>query len=80
MAKRSDTEGSVSSYFVDTDTTVIRNCIASIAKINKKQNDKAHRETQRNRKISSIGSMNSTLGQAYYNLNSAAPRYRTAQR
>lgn len=60
--KRSETEGSVSSYFVDTDTSVIKSCIGAIAKINQRQNDKAHRETQRNRKISSIGSMNSTLG------------------
>jgi hypothetical protein len=72
--ERRETEGSISSYHVDTDTSTIRSCIANIAKINARQNDKAHRDTQRNRKISSIGSMNSTVGQAYYNLNTTAPR------
>ena len=66
---RTRTEGSISTFVVDYDTTQIRSCIEKIAKINKKQVDAAFKETQRNRKISSIGSMNVTLGQAYFNLN-----------
>lgn len=59
---RTKTEGSISTFVVDYDTTQIRSCIEKIAKINKKQVDAAFKETQRNRKISSIGSMNVTLG------------------
>ena len=43
--KRAETEGSVSSYFVDNDTALLKDCILNIAKINGKQNEKAYRET-----------------------------------
>lgn len=52
------------------DPQKIRNYINRINKINQKQTEQAFKETQRNRKISSIGSIhNITIGQAYYNLN-----------
>lgn len=54
---------------IDYDTNLIKNCIKKISTINQKQIETAYKETQRNRKISSIGSMNVTLGQAYFNLN-----------
>lgn len=42
--------------------SVIKSCIERIAKINKKQVKKAFDETQRNRNMGSVGSMNTTLG------------------
>ena len=75
--KASETSGTISSYQVDTDVSVIRSCIERIAKINKKQVKKAFDETQRNRNMGSVGSMNTTLGQAYFNLKSEAPRLQT---
>lgn len=66
-----DSESVMSSdQSVQYDPNKIKRFINKINQINMKQTEQAFKETQRNRKISSIGSIhNITIGQAYYNLN-----------
>jgi len=59
-----------SDHSVQYDPFKIKRYINKINQINVRQTEQAFKETQRNRKISSIGSIhNITIGQAYYNLN-----------
>ena len=52
-----------SEFTVQYDPAKIRNFIGKISQINKKQVENAFKETQRNRKISSIGTVhNMTIG------------------
>ena len=55
---------------IDYNMDTVKGCIQRISLLNNKQQDRAMKETARNRKVNSIGSFeNMTIGQAYYNLN-----------
>lgn len=61
------------------DMTKVKECLHSINTIIKLQDQKAHRETQRNRRLHSMSlsqySNSTTVGRAYYNLNKTSQAF-----